>query len=234
MSSAKYSMSFTAGSLLLKKSVIALELYSDLRDWKLVRDKIIQDNLLQSRSLNSLKRHTREIISRLRTLSEKELEWLSYQPENKLALMLWVAVCRRYTFIGEFASEVIRERYLNLQPQISTEDYNVFFNQKAQWHEELDRITESTQKEQRRIVFQMLRQVNLIDKQNNIIPILLPADFVELLRKRTDRNDLHLFPVFDSDLPSSWALDFPHYPFLKNSIICSRSPPASAFLQSKA
>lgn len=97
-----------------------------------------------------------EVIARLQTLSAYELQWLASQSVEHQALMLWVAICRRYTFIGEFSTEVIRERYLSLQPQISVEDYNAFFNQKAQWHEELDRITDSTRQKQRQLVFKML------------------------------------------------------------------------------
>jgi len=199
---AKYSMSFTSGSLLLHESVLIVQVFMEMGDWRKVRNKAVEDNLLQSRSLNTLKRHVREVISRLKTLSENELQWLSSQSKDSQALMLWVAICRRYTFIGEFSTEVIRERYLSLQPQISAEDYNAFFNQKAQWHEELDRITDSTRQKQRQIVFQMLHQVRLIDDHQSINPAMLPADFVELLLNRADHNDLHLFPVFDSDLPS--------------------------------
>jgi len=51
-------------------------LYLSFGKWNSVRDKVIAENLLQTRTLNTLKRVCREIISRLRTLTQSELEFL--------------------------------------------------------------------------------------------------------------------------------------------------------------
>jgi len=52
-------------------------------------------------------------------------------------------------------------------------DYDVFFNQKAEWHDEMMRIKESTQNKLRQIVFKMLREAELLTRLNMIIPTLL-------------------------------------------------------------
>lgn len=69
MSNDRYSMSFTTGSLFYRESVNMAKLYLDLGDWGSVRDKVIAENLLQARAINSLKRVCNEIVSRLKTMN---------------------------------------------------------------------------------------------------------------------------------------------------------------------
>jgi hypothetical protein len=76
MSSDRYSMSFTTGSLFHRESVKLAALYLDLGDWNSVRNKVIAENLLQTRTLNTLKRVCREVVSRLKTLSSANLNSL--------------------------------------------------------------------------------------------------------------------------------------------------------------
>ncbi len=53
-------------------------------------------------------RKCREIVSRLQTLNDEELRFLVGADNREQGYMLWIAACRRYTFIGEFAVEVLR------------------------------------------------------------------------------------------------------------------------------
>ncbi|WP_039960780.1 BrxA family protein, partial [endosymbiont of Riftia pachyptila] len=76
MKNNRYSMSFTTGSLFHRESVKLAALYFKLKDWNAVRDKVISENLLQARTLNTSKRVCREIISRLKKLNSSELELL--------------------------------------------------------------------------------------------------------------------------------------------------------------
>jgi len=105
MSNDRYSMSFITGSLFRHESVKLAALYIDLGDWNSVRDKVIAENLLQTRTLNTLKRVCLEVISRLRTLSPGELECLVEGSHQEQAYLLWLAVCRRYRFIADLPSK---------------------------------------------------------------------------------------------------------------------------------
>ncbi len=69
MSDERYRMSFTTGGLYHRESVKLDAIYLDLRDWTFVRNRVIANNLLQTRTLSSLKRVCREVLSRLATLS---------------------------------------------------------------------------------------------------------------------------------------------------------------------
>ncbi len=123
-------MSFTTGCLFHRESVQLAVLFLEFNDWNAVRDKVLSDNLLQARTLNTSKRVCREIISRLKTLDPREINLLVHSSAQEQGYLLWMAVCRRYKFIADFAVEVVRERYISLKTDLHYEDYDAFFNRK--------------------------------------------------------------------------------------------------------
>jgi excisionase family DNA binding protein len=199
MSNNRYSMSFTTGSLFHRESVKLAELYLDLSDWNSVRNKVIADNLLQTRTLNTLKRVCREVISRLKTLSSGELEFLIEGSHQEQAYLLWVAVCRRYRLIADFAVEVLRERYITLKNDLSHEDFDSFFNRKSEWHSELDEISPATRSKLRQVLFKILRETDLLTVNNMINGAMLSPRLLDVIL-RVSRRDVLYFPVFESDL----------------------------------
>jgi len=198
MNDFKYKMGFTTGGLFYNESNTIVSLYLELQNWNKVRDIVISDNLLQHRTVSSLKRTCSEILSRLKTLKEDELVFLLDANCQEQGYLLWISVCRRYKFIYDFAVEVIREKYLHLDYSINNEDYELFFNRKLDWHEELDSLTESTHKKNRSVLFKILKESGIIT--NNIInPILLTPQFALLIYKN-NQSDLNIFPISDLDI----------------------------------
>ena len=192
-------MSFTTGSLFHRESVKLAALYLDLGDWNSVRDKVIAENLLQTRTLNTLKRVCREVVSRLRALTQGELEFLVEASHQEQAYLLWLAVCRRYRFIADFAVEVLRERYITLKSDLTHEDFDSFFNRKSEWHLELDEITPATRGKLRQVLFKILRETDLLTANNMIHAAMLSPRLLDLIHQGNRRDNLH-FPVFESDV----------------------------------
>ena len=199
ISNTRYSMSFTTGSLFHCESVDLVKLYLDLGNWNSVRDKVVAENLLQTRTLNTLKRVCREVISRLRTLSSGELEFLVEGNHQEQAYLLWLAVCHRYRFIADFAIEVLRERYISLKADLTYDDFDSFFNRKSEWHLELDEITPTTRGKLRQVLFKILREADLLAANNMIHAAMLSPRLLDLIHQGSRRDILH-FPVFESDV----------------------------------
>ncbi len=192
-------MSFTTGGLFHPESVKLAALYLDLDDWSSVRDKVVSENLLQTRTLNTLKRVCREIVSRLRTLSQGELEFLVESSHQEQAYLLWLAVCRRYRFIADFAVEVLRERYITLKADLTYEEFDSFFNRKSEWHLGLDEITAATRGKLRQVLFKILREADLLSANNMIRSAMLGPRLLELIHQGSCRN-VSYFPVLESDV----------------------------------
>ena len=191
-------MSFTVGGLFHHESVDLAALYQGLGDWTAVRNQVIEHNLLQSRTQSTLKRVCREIIARLRTLGEEELEYLIKGKRSEQARLLWIAVCRRYRFIAEFAVEVMRERHLAFRVDLSHDDFDAFFNRKAEWHSELDEIKPTTRRKLRQVLFRMLQESGLLTANYTITGVILTPGLLQALPP--DRHeDLLCFPVYEID-----------------------------------
>ncbi len=199
MNNDKYSMSFTTGSLFYLESVKLAQLFVELNNWNAVRDKVLSENLLQARMQNTLKRICREIISRLKTLAPLEIDLLINGSPQEQAYLLWIAICRRYKFIADFAVEIIREHYLSLKINLTHQDFDSFFNKKSECHSELDKIKPATKNKLRQILFKILREVDLLTANNTINAAMLSPRLVETLLLN-DRQDLLLFPMFESNL----------------------------------
>lgn len=199
MSADRYRLSFTTGGLFLQEAPLVAERYLALRDWSQTRDQVRNDNLLQVRTAAAALRISKELVSRLELLELPELEELLHGSLRDRGSLLWVAACRRYAIIHDFAVEVLREHYLLLRRQISFGDYDAFYNSKALWHTELDEIATSTQHKLRQNLFRMLRDADLISDQQHIQAAMLSPRLAQLLARR-GRDELLVFPASDNDM----------------------------------
>lgn len=189
-----YSLSFTSGSLLLSEANVAVSLYLQERDWARVRAAIHHGNLLQSRTASTGHRRAREITQRLSTMTESELELLAVATSDERAHLMWVAACRRYTLVGEFAEEVVRERFLTLAETLSYENWEAFLAVRAMWHDEIGRLADSTKRKLCTNVFRMLFEAGMLSSEGNIVPALLSDRVAELLDHQR-LSDVRLFPA---------------------------------------
>ena len=194
-----YKLSFTAGSLLIKESVVLAELYLKISDWEQVKIEAFQQNTLQTRTQSSAKRTIREVCHRLKALTGDELNLLVEGPPQEQASILWVATCRYYRFIAEFASDVIREKFISMSTRLEEEDFDFFFNKKAECHDELEDLQQVTRNKLKQVTFRMLREAGIVTRENNILPAILSPNFVDVI-SRKNRQDLLFFPVYEHQL----------------------------------
>lgn len=199
MQTEKYNFSFTAGGLLHLESVKVAELYKHEQNWDVVRQKALEGNLLQTRTFSTSERVCREICLRLELLSKDELDLLVDGTRQERLNILWIAICRRHRFIYDFAVGVIREKYLHLDIEVRQEDYDAFFNAKADWHPELEELSDSTRSKIRQVVFRMLREADVLTKKNIINSGMLTPRLVKTVARHA-MTDLAIFPASDSEV----------------------------------
>lgn len=190
----RYALSFTTGALLSREAALLAPLYLERRDWERVRDEAVADNVLQARTHRTGVRLVRETVKRLSALDDDEIELVVQGAGSERAHLMWAAACRRYTLIGEFAEEVVRERFLVLAPTLGYEDFDSFVSSKALWHEELAQISGSTLQKLRSNVFKMLAEAELVSEAGHIVPAVLSERVAVVLSARSP-SDLRFFPI---------------------------------------
>ena len=194
MSTNRYKLSYTGVSLAVSESVAVSEAYLQLKDWDKVREKVWDENLLKARTKSSIQRVYQEIWPRLNQLSDEQLELLVEGNLQEQKHLLWYAICKRYAFIREFAIEVLHEKFLRLDYTLTEFDYRAFYNRKADWHQELDQIKETTQVKMRTRLFWMLQETGIISEDNVIIPVKLSGRVIDVLAADAP-DDLCIFPI---------------------------------------
>lgn len=190
----RYALSFTTGALLSREAALLAPLYLERRDWERVRDEAVADNVLQARTHRTGVRLVRETVKRLSALDDDEIELVVQGAGSERAHLMWAAACRRYTLIGEFAEEVVRERFLVLAPTLGYEDFDSFVSSKSLWHEELAQISGSTLQKLRSNVFKMLAEAELVSEAGHIVPAVLSERVAVVLSARSP-SDLRFFPI---------------------------------------
>jgi hypothetical protein len=190
----RYALSFTSGGLLVREADEVASVYLRERDWGKVRQVAIAGNLLQARTTSSSVRVTRETIQRLSVLNDAELDLLADSSLTERCHLMWVAACRRYELIGDFAEEVLRERYLLLTPTLSADHFDRFVTGKSLWHPELDELKASTRTKLRQSVFRILHEAGLCSVNGDILPAVLSERVYDTLAARAP-SEVRFFPT---------------------------------------
>jgi hypothetical protein len=190
----RYALSFTTGALLAREAALLAPVYIAERDWERTRDHAMKGNFLQSRTHTTGVRLVRETVRRLSALTDDEIELLIDATATERGHLLWAAACRRYALIGEFAEEILRERFLLFASTLGYEDFNSFVRSKALWHVELTEIKGSTLQRLRSNLFKMLHEAELLSDVGRIMPAVL-SERVAAVLDATTPSDLRFFPT---------------------------------------
>lgn len=166
--------------------------YIRVKDWQAVRRKCGKGTLLAFRTLGTCRKYGVVLISRLKHFSPEELDFFIQSTMEERRLLAWVAVCRCHSFIRDFMTGVVRERYLSGMMEVTFSDYASFFNDKAQYHPEMTRLSVQTQGKIRQMVFKMMAEAGIIENKTRIVPTILPPRLLKIL----PREDCLNFPMF--------------------------------------
>ena len=192
----KYSLSYTTGAALMTESVVVAGLYAELGSWPSVRARVLEENSFQARTLSTSRKLYGEVSRRLKHLSTSQLELLSSGGDDQVKALVWLAICCQYVFIRDFTIEVITTQYSSSRFLLTHDDYDAFFNAKAEWHNNLDEASKLTKSKARQVLFKMLKECGLINEESEILKQHLDESLVQLIMN-TNSDSLRMFPGLD-------------------------------------
>jgi len=150
---------------------------------------------------STAKKFLNEINKRLDLLTPAELELL-YKGERIVQKQLaFLSICKVHWFIRDFTVEVLREKFLVFDYQITDGEYLSFFRSKAEVHSEMENLTETSEKKIMQVTFKILEQAEIIDhsQRRNIQPQFLDSKTIQIIA--ADHPDwLKIFLMSDSDI----------------------------------
>jgi hypothetical protein len=190
----RYDLTFTASSLRLNGAILVANAMLNDREIDYV-------NELGNGKETTGKRMLWEFRKRLSSLTPGQLKIQAKGGLNAQKQVAFLSVCKAYGLIRDFVVEVLREKYLVFDYQITEGDYISFFRRKAELHPELEAITEGSQYKIKQVLFKILEQAGIIDSVKNkmIQPQLLDDKVINAIV--ADNPDwLKVFLISDMDI----------------------------------
>ncbi len=189
-----YKMSFSTGGLFLNESIEVARLHRFDEPWDDTIVRALAEGTVSLPKTASQQRTLREIVNRISTLTDDELALLiETDDRTERQAVLWLATCRAYRFVGEFAVQVLRDRHLSYRLDLPLETFDIFWDEKAEWHPALAAISKSTRLKLRQVLFRMMREADVLSTDGAIQTAYLTSR-VRSLIAQTRQSDLAVFP----------------------------------------
>jgi hypothetical protein len=176
-----YVLSFTVGGLFLFEGIELARLRAAGATWEEVRRTTPAGVFVAVGGASSVKRICNEVVGRLSRLSDREISHLASAGMTDARALMWIAACRKYRILGEFAHELLDERLRTYQPEIRPTDFEQFLDAKGVTADEIARLAPSTRTRLRSGAFRMLREAELLDAEGRVRPLPLSEALRDLL-----------------------------------------------------
>jgi hypothetical protein len=187
----KYSLSFTAASFRLFDF---LRVANNLQDYEGNIDlkQINAEVILSKGNQKTSKREMTEFLKRYNSLTSPQRIMLIEGSLDDQKVLTLLAIVKSNAFIRDFILEVVRDKFLLYDFQISDVDFKSFLNRKAELHPELDSFAVGTISKARQTLFKILADSGIIDSSKSKIIVkswlspesinIILADNPELLK----------------------------------------------------
>jgi len=176
-----YTLSFTVGGLFLFEGIELARLRTAGSPWDEVRRAVPAGIFVARGGASSVKRMRNEVVGRLTKLTDPEIAHLAEAGMTDARALMWIAACRKYRILAEFAHEVLDERFRTFQSEIRVTDFDAHLDAKGVHAEEIARLSPSTRARLRSGAFRMLREAELIDAENRVSAPRLSGALRDLL-----------------------------------------------------
>ena len=189
----KYNLGFTSAAFLFRDSILLSQLFLKERDWKVVREKVLKDNLLQIRTIAAQKRIFSETYTRLLPLSNDALELIAEGMREDQVHVIWYAICKKYAIIKEFTEEILSHKLRINDRNFSESDFNIFYNNLANDHDELMQIAVSSKNKLTSNLMIMLKRAGIVGEDDMLRPQSVSAVVREIIEADKDVS-LDIYP----------------------------------------
>jgi hypothetical protein len=179
----KYLLSFIALSLRAYESEEIANLYMQTSSWDSVAKSVIEDDLLQKKTISTRKREFVEFRGRLQTLSSEQLAYYKDATGSDVKNLTLLSCFKMYRFIYDFATETMRNKLLLFDLEILDSDYESYYDSKRVAYDSLNTIADSTQKKLKQMMFRIFDEADFIDntKNKNIQKPYLNEELIKLI-----------------------------------------------------
>lgn len=179
----KYNLAFTAGALLYNESLHFIQAIDHTEDY-LKNEFSVHSDVLVTNAESSRKRIKSELDKRLKNLDVDYLNKFSLSMEQDQKVILFLAICKTYSIITEFALEVVFNKWKNFDNELSTYDFKYFLSSKLS-EEQLNSISEHSLYKLSQVAVKMFKDVGIF-KEDKLSTVHISDELIDLLKMKGD------------------------------------------------
>lgn len=179
----KYNFAFTTGSLLYNESYIFIQAIGDTEEY-LNNRFVVDRNVLITNSESSRKLIKGELDKRLKNLDFDYLNNFLQFSEQDQKIVLFLAICKTYSIITEFALEVVYKKWVNFDNELSSYDFKYFLSAKLS-EEQLNTISSHSLYKLSQVAVRMFKEVGIFSN-NKLSTVNISQDLIDLLNRKGD------------------------------------------------
>lgn len=190
----RYIFSFTASAIRVNELEIVIKSILHIADFDVTNDLGNGKESTGKRILSDLKKRADQLDEKLMRLYLNT----DFQTKRHIAFL---SICKAYDFIRDFVIEVLRDKYLVFDYQITEGDFLTFYRRKLEFHTEMDSLSDDTQYKIKQVTFKILEQAGIIDSAKNkmIQPQILGSEFKSAMLNG-ENEWLKVFLLSDNDI----------------------------------
>jgi len=184
-----YNFSITKGSIYFRETKAIVETYVQIKDWEGVFESVKEHEVFRGVKLPTFKTKFPLIKNRIETLPVDLIE--QDFDDDEWLLVFYIACCEYHEYLKDLVLDLIYEKYLILQPQLTEDDYRSFLFNKMDEQPELEAVTTNTLYKIRQVVMLILADAGVLDSTKSW-RIQKPYTSDYLASKLKEHNKLYL------------------------------------------
>ena len=194
-----YTATITSASIKLRESRIIAGLLLDSVDEDEWRDAIINKNVLQMRSVNSIKRISRILRARLEPMGHGLWDMVHRGERDQATQAAFAAAVKHSRLLGDFLDITIREQRMLFAKKIEHPMWTNYIQDCMSRHPEMPHWSEKTVARLRSSVFSMLADVGCLNNTRELMlqNVFVDAQLSEYLENRGETYVLRCLEVME-------------------------------------
>lgn len=191
-----YSARMTGDMLLKKEMEYVLREKLQGKSIEQIKRTIIEENVFQYRTKETLNRVLRTIFDRIQYIDDELAYVFLHGVRQDVYAILLYSFLMANRLPREFVMEVVRYHYINQKRVITDGVINAFFERKEEESEDVRNWNIATKKKVRQVLLRILVECQLLKKEEQewrITPILISQRLRELVKKDDTKHLLLKF-----------------------------------------
>lgn len=185
----EYSAGFTSERIVKNEMKLVIQLYLNGKTKEEVTDLVIDENLFNMRSIDSIKETLGKINRRIGFLDETIMKLYVNGGKNDSSAILLYTFLTSFRIAREFVIEIVYDKWSNFKKEVTLGDINMFLEEKAKQSDIVSNWTEATTKRIRNRILEFCTGCGLLQKQKKeyiITPIIISQEMKIYIENHED------------------------------------------------